>query len=256
MAAFLLLTFGLFAANTARAKEIAFTCPEKPESPIFKSLELAYAYFFKMHGYTFSMQTTSEQRMILEITNGRFDGTCGQNSTSFEHLNSSQLIHGNAPIARLFIKSLSRKKHRGLDSLDQLQNSPFRVGIIAGTAAAILANQLAIPFYNIVDIDRGVKMLAGGRLDYVISNDVQLNRALQELRPTTPLQLSNTLMSLNIYPTLNQRHRHLLPTLDQYLFQLNHCLGGPLSQITLGAWLSISSETIERCLTPPLEPQS
>lgn len=98
-------------------------------------------------------------------------------------------------------------------------------------------------------------MLAGGRLDYVISNHMQLNRALRDISSTTPLHVSKTLLALDVYPILHQKHRALIPSLDRYLTQLSQCLGGPLSQANSGAWFSIVPTDIEQCLTPPLEPQ-
>ncbi len=252
----LLCSLNLAALGKPLEREIAFACPESADSPVFQALERTYAQFFIAYDYQFSMTTATEKRMILEIVKGRYDGACGQSAPVFKRLNNPRLTQAQTPIAQLLIKTLSRHDLSNIESLDQLQNTPFKIGIIANTGTALLAKQLNVRFQNIHTIDRGVKMLAAGRLDYVVSNHLQLNRVLGSIDSIAPLYLSKALLTIDIYPTLNQQHSHLIPALEAYLTQLHHCLDGPLSLANREQWLKVSSTVIEQCLdqVPPQKP--
>lgn len=244
----LLLTTSLLAGAVEPQKHITFTCSESSNSPLFKMLEIVFSRFFEPHGYSFSMQTTTEQRMISEVSSGRIDGACGQNKPMFDTLNDPNIIRTTTPIANLAIRALSRKELSAIRSLKGLQHSTLRIGIIASTGTALAAQQQGVHFDNIVTIDRGVRMLAANRLDYVISNHIQIHRALNELGSLTPLYVSDTLFSLPLHTIFNQRHLALIPSLDHYLSQLNQCLDGPLSQRNSALWLSLSTQSINDCL--------
>ncbi|MGH1370584.1 MAG: hypothetical protein ACRBBW_01015 [Cellvibrionaceae bacterium] len=236
-------------------REISFACPESSNSQVFKAIERTYSHFFEMNGQEFSMRTTTEKRMLLEISSERLDGGCAQSNPVFDNLNSPILVRGNTPIAQLLVKALSRQELSDLSALEQLQDTAFRVGIVGSSGTALAAKKLNLKFQNILTIDRGVKMLAANRLDYVISNHLQLNRVNRTIDPTHPLHLSKTLFHLDIYPILHKKHRGLIPAIDDYLSQLQQCLGGPLSQVNREAWVKITSSEIDMCLDRPLETQ-
>lgn len=244
----LLLGTALSTVAQPQKQHIKFACSESSESPLFKMLELVFSHFFTAEGYQFSMQTTSEQRMILEVSSGRLDGACGQNKPVFEDLNDSRLMQTNTPIANLAIRALSRKHLSGIQVLEELRDSPHRVGIIASTGTALAAQQQQIHFQNIVTVDRGVKMLAANRLDYVVSNHLQINRALNDVGSMAPLHISKALFYLPLHPVLNKKHSDLIVALDTYLSQLNLCQEGPLTLATSDRWLQLTPQAIDICL--------
>jgi len=246
--AILLLSTSLHAE--ALQKHITFACSESTHSPLFKMLDIVFSHFFASHGYGFSMQTTSEQRMISEVSSGRLDGACGQNKPMFDALNDPNLIRTTTPIANLAVRALSREELSAIQSLEELQHSSLKIGIIASTGTALAAQQQGVHFDNIVTIDRGVRMLAANRLDYVVSNHIQINRALNDLGSLAPLYISKILFHLPLYTIFNKKHLALIPSLDHYLSQLNQCLDGPLSQRNSALWLDLSPRTINLCLSP------
>jgi len=244
-----LLLFPLYclANSTYASKSVVFACAETSDSQLFSVLTEIYSHFFESFELNFSMQSTTEQRMISEVASGRIDGACGQNIPMFESLNNPHVVRTSPPIAMLSVRAVSTKQHTTIQSLSELTHSRLRIGIIASTGTALAAQQRGINFQNILHIDRGIRMLAANRLDYVISNHIQIQRALNDIGPSVPLTLSNNLLYLPVHPILNIKHRKLLSPLNHYIARLNHCLGGPLSQTNSFNWLRLSRQKLDEC---------
>mgnify|MGYP003682995903 CR=1 FL=1 len=244
----LLLTPSVSASEDKTSKHITFACSESTDSPLFSMLQIVFSYYFDSQGYSFSMQTTTEQRMISEVSSGRIDGSCGQNIPMFEALNDSRLLRTTTPIADLSVRALSRKQSTTVQSLEDLLDPTLRIGIIASTGTALAAKDLGIKYSNILNIDRGARMLAANRLDYVVSNHLQIMRAVNDLGSQTPMQVSDSLFHLSVHPIFNRVHLPFIPSMNLYLAQLNQCLGGPLSQVTSRQWFNLSKHTIAGCI--------
>ncbi len=243
----LLLPLYCLATTAYASKTIVFACAEAPSSQLFSVLTEIYSHFFEPFELAFSMQSTTEQRMISEVASGRIDGACGQNIPMFESLNSPRVVRSAPPIAMLSVRAVSTNTHRPIKSLSELTHTRLRIGIIASTGTALAAQQRGIGFQNILNIDRGIRMLAANRLDYVISNHIQIRRALDDIDPLLQLTISDHLLYLPVHPVLNIKHRALITPLNDYLAQLNHCLGGPLSQTNSSNWLSLTRNTLNTC---------
>ncbi|MGH1370586.1 MAG: hypothetical protein ACRBBW_01025 [Cellvibrionaceae bacterium] len=193
------------------------------------------------------MQTTTEQRMISEVASGRIDGACGQSTPMFESLNYPHMVRTTPPIAILSVRAVFTNHHTAIKSLSELTHSRLRIGIIASTGTALAAQQRGINFQNILHIDRGIRMLAAKRLDYVISNHIQIRRALNDIDPLAQIAISDNLLDLPVHPILHIKHQEFISPLNHYLARLNHCLGGPLSQTNSSNWLSLTRQKLERC---------
>ncbi|MAZ86606.1 MAG: hypothetical protein CL693_03095 [Cellvibrionaceae bacterium] len=243
----LLLPLYCLANSTYASTSVVFACAEASDSQLFSVLTEIYSHFLEPFELDFSMQTTTEQRMISEVASGRIDGACGQSIPMFESLNSPHVVRSSPPIAMLSVRAVSTTHHTSIKSLSELTHSPLRIGIIASTGTALAAQQRGISFQNILHIDRGIRMLAANRLDYVISNHIQIRRALNDVAPLVRLTLSDNLLYLPVHPVLNIKHRQLVPPLNGYLTRLNHCLGGPLSQTNSINWLSLTRKKLEEC---------
>lgn len=247
--ALLLLPVDLMAQErTANQKTINFACILHPDNPVFVSANAIYQHFFKLRGTDFSMQATSEKRMISEVSSGRMDGGCGENRHVFEILDNSQLLIGNTPIAEIAVMAVSRTKIDEIHSLEQLQDSPLRIGIIANTGTALAAQSHNVSFLNIVTIESGIKMLAGNRLDYIVSNQIQIDHALKSINSETPLHASDALFSFPAFPLFHKKHKALIPSIDAYLLKLHQCLEGPISRNNIKEWSAISGTKIDHCL--------
>lgn len=218
-------------------KHIHFACTEPADSPIFQLLHRIYTKAFDDQGIRFSMSYAPDKRALSEVSLGRIDGHCGKITPPNQSLLHST-ITSKTIISFAEMVVLSHQKS-SVQSLTDLSANAFRVGAVSGNSLAITLDQLSIPYINIVEVDRGIRMLAGNRLDYVVSNQFQIKRILAKTQIDTPLFVTSLREKLPIRTLLHQKHAGLMETLDISLQGILDQHGGqPISSENLPLWLN------------------
>ena len=225
--------------------EIVFTCPAPPHSILFRIMAASYRHFFAQNELGFRMIHGQERRGVLEVSQGRFDGVCGKTGFTLDPQTRKSLLQTNASLLQLSITPLGRSGLPEISDLAAPQNAQYRFGVIEGSSSAYLARKYNLNHQDVSTVDRGVRMLAANRLDYLLSNVMQMRRVIGDIKPEQQLQFSSAVITVPAPPLLNERHDSLLAPFDQYIHTLSHCMGGPMSHSTLHQWESIAVNEVQ-----------
>ena len=194
------------------------------------------------------MISATEKRAIHALLDGSVDGICGKSIKSLDTLKTDQLYPSSTPLAEVHVKALAPARLGAFDSLNELTQTNYRIGIIEDTLASREARLHDIDYIDITSVDRGIRMLAANRLDLVITNKLQIQRNLDDIKPTSQLRFSKTLFIVEVHPALHRRHHAILPKLNQYISALTHCMDSTLSHSSIAQWISLSNQSDHFCL--------
>ncbi len=238
-----------------RPPAVRFTCSEPANSPIFMLMDRVYSDVFAQQGLRFEMVFVPNRRARSELKNGNIDGHCGRVSTTPPIPNT---INSSVIIAKSDLVAASMHQPK-IKVFNDLKQDPLRIGLVGGSTADQINIRYAIPFINIVDLDRGIKMLAADRLDYVISNSLQVMRSIDNMGGSSddkPFILSTLIHQLPVTPILHESQTSTIDAFNASLQSIVNCHErGPITAESLTQWLERAEDetpmtTCKKTTTP------
>lgn len=220
----LILLLSYAALSTADGK-IRFLCGLNANSYFYSSYSQLYKEAFANLDYDFEMLQRPLKRVTADLSRGAADGDCGRVGSLSELLNHDKLIRVDAKIARLHAGIWTYNPSIQAISEKDLTSQAYRIGVLKGSLLLrAKLTSLALKFEELDSPEVGLKMLYAGRIDLFIATNVKVDATL-ELEPDiqTPKNVGD-LLTLDIYPYLNRRHRSLAAPLAN---ELNRLLANP-----------------------------
>jgi ABC-type amino acid transport substrate-binding protein len=162
-------------------KSIVFGCSIPSESKYYKLLENFYRKIFMRLGYGFTMISLPRGREMAELMKNSLDGTCGRRKDAPHHVFST-LKRLPEPIVTLSYVLLSREPYPDIRYLNEIPSGKILAYVRGGALAQdILDKQTHINVFKVPDAEVGIKMLAGGRVDFFFGINASANRVLDSL---------------------------------------------------------------------------
>jgi hypothetical protein len=163
-------------------KSIVFGCSISSESKYYVLLENFYRKVFTQLGYDFTMVSLPREREMAELLKNSLDGTCGRRKDAPNQI-FSKLERLPTPIIALSYVLLSRESYPEIRYLDEIP-AGMTLSYVRGGAIAqdILEKQEHIKVFKVTDAEVGIKMLAGGRVDFFYGISATANRVLSRLQ--------------------------------------------------------------------------
>lgn len=208
--AMLFIVFLSMAASPNAAEKIRFLCGLNPSSNVYSAYSELYKQAFFRLGYDFEMLQRPLKRAIVDLARGAADGDCGRVDTLNELLQHDTFIRVNTQVAR--INTGIWTYNPSIQSIveSDLASGAYRVGVMRGSH--LLREKLislSIEFEELDSPVMGLKMLYAGRIDLLIAPNIGMDATLElESDIQSPKHVGN-LLTLDIYPYLNERHKHL-----------------------------------------------
>ncbi len=242
-------------ANAER-RPIHFICPLSDSDILFRISDIILGDFFNAHGYAFSISSIPDKRVIQQLEMAHSDGICAISDLRFQRLKHSPYLLGDNDYGTIDVVIASVQQLPPLMSIHELtrfakQSSP--VGYVAGSPAAEILHNIAFPIENVVSIDRGIRMLAAGRLKYLLTTKMVAQHMVTSIQADSVINYSNTLYKLKLQNALHKRHQHLRQPLNRYLRRLAQCLKDDATDVKPGQWPAIALQPRHSCRTEALK---
>lgn len=196
---------------------IIFSCSLHSTSRIFQILQRQYSRQFEQLGYNYHQVSMPREREAHELSQGNIDGTCGR--TEIHALNQPNAVRVKFAIVSSKIRVWSLSAVEDIRELDDLIPQR-RIAYVRGTT--VLEQRLAgyrghlIPTTTMVI---GMKMLAAGRVDYLVGIDNVYQSIIADTVFQAPIYAVGTLGTIEAYPYLHRRHSELAERLEGLLQQ-------------------------------------
>lgn len=204
--------FALSAA-TPDSKTMVFEIALKPESELHKILTTAFRDILQKQGYELRTTSLPPKRGLQELKSGRVDGSIGRIGNLAKLLGSDQLIRLDTPVAAFPISRWCRK------DLDKAEPS-FTLATRLGTLVLMmLKDHMDLQRVRLQEIghQKGiVQMIKTARLDCILSSELLLEAdgiTFDDLKDFERFDL----VTFEVYPWIQKRHKQLKPILDSQL---------------------------------------
>jgi len=195
--------------------KIVFSCSLHADAKLFRYFESTYTQLFRTLGYEFQLISMPRARETHELSKGTIDGSCGR--TIFHESHQPNTIRVKEPIVETDIRVWSRIPYGEINSFDDIPASTS-LAIVRGTT--YLDRKLKGYAGNVVQtpsMTTGVKMLAAGRVDYLLGFEIAFQSLVSDTIIDSPIYGVGTLDSLQIYPYLHQSQIKLAEKLERLL---------------------------------------
>lgn len=202
----------LGALRSGKERHIVFSCPIPSRYPLFKKIEAFYRDAFAALGYQFTMLSLPRMREMVEVLNGRLDGSCARADVKpFNDVSS--LLRIRVPVAEVMRVILSTRQINASESLPAVG----QLGYVRG--AQMSTNALKdFPGMDLVVLntpESGLKMLVAGRIDYMLDNNLAVDIVSERLVMDSLLYRQPYGKPIPMYPYLNRRHKDLLEAFEK-----------------------------------------
>lgn len=197
--------------------QVTFSCSLHTSTTLFRHFENTYRDLFHQLGYKFELISMPRSRETHELSAGNVDGICGR--TIYHESHQPNSIRVKQPILVTDLRVWSRMPYRDINSVDDLPKSSS-LAMVRGTT--YLNEKLVGHTGNIVqttNMATAVKMLAAGRVDYVLGFEITFQEFIGESTIQVPIYGVGTLDSLNIYPYLHHSRNDIAQQLEPLLLQ-------------------------------------
>ncbi len=230
---------------------IRFICPTSSSSLVFRIMEVAFGDFFSNLDYQFHLSYAPPKRVIPLLNEGAVDGICAISDLKHKSLtDNDQYLLADDHHGTLEVVISAPRPLPNFSSLDQFiaeLDPKSVVGFIGGNSAALLFDSGDRRFKNIVNIDRGVRMLAANRLEYLLATKLRTQHTVDAIHSTTDIYYSEALHQLKVYNALHKRHRELRPALNRFMHLLTDCLKGDEPQVHSRQWVPLATHPYHPC---------
>lgn len=216
----------LLTTGTSRADDrpvITFTCSLSPDVPAAQKLKNYYTEAFDALGYRFEMLSRPTKRALVEAISGQSDGECARAQGSLSEDEREHLILLDVIVGASSINVWSRRDEAIQPA--QLRHPELTVGYSQGARFTLTVLQKLTqsepahaPRLFEVNSDRtALRMLAFGRLDYIVGTQVLLEDAARVANIRGQLFNVGKLAELEAHPVLHRRHKDLATALNREL---------------------------------------
>ncbi len=217
---------------------------------MFRVMETAFRDFFTSEGHQFKLLSVPEKRMMAILNHQRVDGTCAISDLKFSNLKTQHYLladnpHGTLDVVVTATHSLPRIT--SIDDFIALTKANSRIGYVGGTSTEQLPDFHRLTVQNVVNLERGIRMLAAGRLDYLLTTKVLTQYAVKKIHADTRFYYSEPLYKSKLYNALHVRHRHLREPLNHYIHRLTECLKGDAPYVHSNQWPALVLEEAHPC---------
>lgn len=196
---------------------VTFSCSLHAKAKTYTYLERRYTQLFHKLGYEYQQISMPRSRETHELSSGNIDGVCGR--TLLHEVSQPNSIRVNTPIFETSIRAWSRLPSDEINRVEDFRPSS-RVAYVRGTTH--LENILASYSGTLVptpDMITGAKMLAAGRVDYLLGFDSVYQNLVGSIVFQTPIYGVGKLQSIVVYPYLHESQKELAQKLEQLLMQ-------------------------------------
>ena len=181
-----------------------------------------YTEAFKRLGYRFTYNIFPPQRGLIEADSGRVDGA----ATRVEFDKSLQkqfpnLIRVKEPVYKASYAAYSKNHSIHFQGWESLRGKDYIIGYVRGMKVF----EKSLPEYvdknktlEITDIRLAIRMLASGRMDILLENEMSMKSSLrnEEFRGLD-IRCIGSLDHFFLYPYLHKKHAELVPKLAAVL---------------------------------------
>jgi len=227
------------AVQAGQQRHIIFSCQEPADSRIFEMLTVIYRHAFSLNGYSFEMISTPTKRALHEVITENVDGMCGVSQELNASVNSPSITLSKTALGRLSLNAFYLKGTPPITSLADLNKPNVRIGVSAWGISHKLLEKSNIAYTEVASIDQAIRMLAAGRLDYIVNSHFVVSRVLKEVKSRKTIVKSSPLHESNVYPLLHVRHKTILEGFDRELTKILNCVGEPISANTVELWKKV-----------------
>ncbi len=209
---------------------ILFTCSIDKSEPQYEDLLDLYKEAFDAFDMEFSMRPESARRAMASAASGQTDGDCTRVHDYIEVTGVTTLVRVDVPVVSVEAQVWTRLRESDITSMGQLPEVGKRVGYRRGIKwiEVYLEQQQGIEAITVNATELGFKMLAAERLDIYIASGMQASNVLNSLSLRRPIYLAGTLATVDFFPYLHKRHKHLAVPLAAELRRLIDARGGPI----------------------------
>ncbi len=223
---------------------------------MFKVMETAFRDFFTSQGHQFKLLSVPEKRITAILNHQKVDGTCAISDLRFDSLQTRQYLLADNPHGTLDVVVTTTHKIPKISSTEDFINltkANDQIGYIGGTSTEQLPGFHRLTVQNVVNLERGIRMLAAGRLDYLLTTKVLTQHAAEKIHADTNFFYSASLYQAKLYNAMHVRHRHLRKQLNQYLHRLTFCLKEDKPYVDSDQWPPLVLEENHPCRQTALQ---
>lgn len=198
-----------------RKGEIIFSCSIHTESTIYKGIEHRYTQMFDQLGYSFQQISMPRSREAHELSLGNIDGICGR--AKLHETKQPNSVRVKVPILHTNIRVWSLSASDEIRSSDDLiparkiayvRGSTFLEQALSGYQGHL------VPTYDMLI---GIKMLAAGRVDYLVGFDNMYQNLIKDTVLKAPIYGVGVLDSVAIYPYFHSSRSDLAEKVELLL---------------------------------------
>lgn len=184
------------------ADKIIFACSVHQKSSVFNLLERRYSRLFAQLGYDYQQISMPRGRETHELSSGNIDGTCGR---TYQHaFNQPNTVRVDHIIATSSIRVWSLSAADDIRSVEDLV-AGRRIAYTRGTTSLDqMLERYRGSVAPITDLMTGIKMLAAGRIDYLIGIDNIYQSLITDTVFQTPIYGVGNLGLIEVYPYLHR----------------------------------------------------
>lgn len=195
--------------------KIIFSCSLHAKTKLFKFFEATYSVLFKKLGYGFEQISMPRARETHELSSGKVDGSCGRTMVHESHQPNS--IRVKEAILETNIRIWSRIPYGEINSIEEI---PVKKSLAVVRGTTYFDKKLEAYNGNVVQtpsMEAGVKMLAAGRVEYLVGFEISFQNLIGETIIESPIYAVGKLDSLKIYPYFHQRRSGLALELEKIM---------------------------------------
>lgn len=250
---FVTLIAGCAFGETPAHGKISFSCGViSADTPIYKKVESIYRQAFSQLGYEFEMVVApNPKRSLAEARNGGTDGDCARIGDLNELSTDSRLLRVDVKILETKLGVWSINPSLQINSAQAIVAGNLTIGYTRGSLIAerfISTHKLT--HAQAINMPEGaIKMLLAKRYDLLINSSDIITAELKRLHLEGKIFNVGTLERYDVYPYLNEKHKALLPQLQNELKKLIPPQGIDLTRLTSEA--KTKSEPMQK---PPVKP--
>jgi hypothetical protein len=210
-----------FANDLENQKMIRFTTPFPKVAPTHAVYQLLYTEAFRRLGYTFSMTYQPDERSLISLNAGKYDGSSGRIPDLETEKKYPNLLRVDEVILHHKSIGLVMDPQIQIDGWKSLKDIGVKITFVAGNQYIEKRLPNHVDGKDIIiasDISQALRMLLAGRVGIYIELDdimvfVQIIEEFKEHR----YHNAGLVDSISTFPYMHIKHRALVPKLAETL---------------------------------------
>jgi len=210
-----------FANDLENQKMIRFTTPFPKVAPSFEVYQLLYTEAFERLGFTFSMTYQPDERSLISLNAGEYDGSSGRSPEMQIEKKYPNLLQVHEVILHYKSIGLVINPQIHVDGWKSLKESGEKITYVAGSQ--YIENQLPkyVDSRDIIvasDVPQALRLLLAGRVGiYIELDEITVFVKIIEEFKDHRFYNAGLVDSISMLPYLHKKHRALVPNLAETL---------------------------------------